>query len=597
MNVRFEEKNKRIPPAPRVVVPDTGVNAGRGQSENFDSGDIEVRMRTEKNEAGSWNYAFGPPPPGVDPEFDRRVASELARTREAKEGEEGGGEDHLLNSTREIMRDEREVNQEWSRKNMNSQLGDVNELRELSNNIPEKMKFEHDVAVALKQMEANDLMLQHDLRHEQQQTESMSHNANVDSIPLMHLGARHSAEDQNQLGSDILSKSNPDPPQVYGRTYHVDGLPDVYTGVGKNTNPATSSRRRRSGGLYSMWQGEEGSALQRGETIEKQRKYRHELQQQIQERQHYQQHQEQQQQQQQHWSLEHQHAATSIPYIGGGVDDRNAKMSFGYNSRDGKSDHHLTNVYSQQSSSPLGVHASPGRLPSKTGLVNSMSQPWQQQPLMVESDTRHPQTTTTVSNNHSLNNLPSHASPLVGVSCSATVEERARMQEEYAEELRKQIAEKNERKASQLREEEAMLVKEMQWEKYGDVVNEAASRHRGGEETSGISAPFHDIGSRNRLRKEMEGEEVPRQQVVDSAGLTMSSSLPTPSSNPSAFVIENGSSHPGSSIGLSARQRLMEDVYGTTAGLSIQLRGTQERESGTEEVEKARYVVVVVLLL
>eukprot|EP01084_Bolivina_argentea_P002450 4525_1 len=299
MNVRFEEKNRRIPPAPRVVVPDTGVNAGRGQSKNFDSGNIEVRMGTENNEAGSWNYAFGPPPPGVDPEFDKRVASELARTREAKEGGRGEGGDRLINSTREMMRDEREENQEWSRKYMDSQLGDVNELRELSNNIPEKMKFEHDVAVALKQMEANGLMLQHELRHEQQQSESMSPNANLDSIPLMHLGARHSTEDQNQLGSDILSKSNPDPPQVYGKTHHVDdGLPDVYTHVGKNTNPATYSRRRRSGGLSSMWQGEEGSALQRGEAIEKQKKYRHELQQQIQERQHNQQHEEQQQQQQ-----------------------------------------------------------------------------------------------------------------------------------------------------------------------------------------------------------------------------------------------------------------------------------------------------------
>ncbi len=584
MNVKFEGNNNRtIPPAPRVVVPDTGVYAGRSQSENFDSGDMEVRMRTEKTGAASWNYAFGPPPAGVDPEFDRRVASELARNREAKEREGGGGEGHLINSSRGMMRDKREENQEWSRKNMDFQLGTVNELRELSNNIPDKTKFEHDVAVALKQMKTNGLTLQHGLPYGMQQSESMSHNANVDSIPLMHLGDGHLAEDENlQLGSDKPSKSNPDSPQVHGRTHDVEGLQDTYTGMEGSPNPSTYSRRWRSGGLSSMWQGEEGSALQRGEAIEKQKRYRHELQQQIQERQHFQEHDE------------HQHTATPIPYIGGGIGDRNAKISFGYNSRDGKNGHHLTSECSQLSGHPLGVNSPPGGLPSKTGLFSSMSQPWEQQPMIVDSGTRHAQTVTTVSNNRSSSN---HASPLVGVSCSATMEEKATMKEEYAKELRKQIAEKSERKASQLREEEAMLVKEVEWEKYGDIVNEAASRHRGSEELCGISDPFPGIGSPNRLQKEIEdGGDLPRQQIVDSAGLTMSSSLPTPSSNPPTFGIENGLSHPGSSIGLSARQRLMEDVYGTAAGLSIQLLGMQGRESGTEEMEKARCVVVVLPL-
>ncbi len=534
MNVRFEEKSRIIPPAPRVVVSDTGGNAGRdqgqSQSSNYDGG-IEVRMGTEK-EAGSWNYAFGPPPPGVDPEFDRRVASELARIREVKGG--GREEDNrLIKKEREMMRDERQEDRESFRKNVDSQLGGAKEWREMSTNIPEEANFEHDVAVALKEMEENSLTLQHHRRQHQQQSESMSR-ANVDSNPLMHLDARHSAEGQHQLGSDILSKPNPDPPQshVYDRTHHVnDGLPDLYTDVGNNSNPATYSRRRCSGGLASMWQGEEGSALHRGETREKQKKYRHELEEQIKARQQYQQ--AHRDQQQQYWPLEYQHAATSV-----------------------------------------------------------------QQPMMGGSDARPPQAITTISN-RSLN-LPSHASPLVGVSCSAISEERDRIKkEEYAEELRKQIAERNEQKVLQLREEEAMLAEEMQWEKYGDVRKSSSSQRGGGEETSGsISAQFHGIGSRNRLRKGMEREEeaAPCRVAADLGGVTVSSSTPPPSSSPSAFVVEGGSHH-GSSSGLSARQRLMEDVYGSAAGLSIQLWGTQGRESGTDEAEKARYVVVVVVVV
>ncbi len=544
MSVRFEEKSRIIPPAPRVVVPDAAggnVGSGQGQSQSSNNdGGIEVRTGTEK-EAGSWNYAFGPPPPGVDPEFDRRVASELARIREIK----GGGreeEDRLIKKEREMMRDERQENRDSFQKNVDSQLGGAKEWREMSANIPEEVNFENDVAVALKEMEGNNLTLQHHHRQHQQQSESLSR-SNVDSNPLMHLDARHSAEGQHRIGSDILSKpNNLDPPQshVYERTHHVNGgLPNLYTDGGNNSNPATYSHRRYGGGLASMWQGEEGSALQRGETREKQNKYRHELEEQINARQQYQQ--AHRDQQQKCMPLGYQHAITSV-----------------------------------------------------------------QQPLMGRSDARHPQATaTTPKRSH---NLPSHASPLVGVSCNDIDEERGRIKkEEYAEELRKQIAEKNKRKALQLQEEEAMLAEEMQWEKYDGGVRKSSSRqHGGGEETSGsISAPpFHGIGNRignengnrNRLHNGMERDDEAAlcRVAADLGGVTMPSSPPPQSPSPSAFVVEHGSHHVSSS-GLSARQRLMEDVYGSSAGQSIQLWGTQGRESGTDDAEKARYVVVVAL--
>ncbi len=602
MNVRFEEKSRIIPPAPRVAVPDTGGIAGRGQSQSSNSGEVDVRMGIEKKEAGSWNYAFGPPPPGVDPEFDRRVASELAKVRGAKEG--GGGGDRLVKAARDMTIDERQQDLEWSIKNVDSQLGDVKNLVETSNNIPEEANFEHDVAVALKEIEANSLTLQQHHRHEQQRSEPVS-DASVNISPLMHLDARHSAEGRHQLGSDILSEPNTAPPQsqVYGRAHHVnDGLPDLSMGVGNSTNPVTYSRLRHSEGLASMWQGEEGSALQRRETREKQLKYRHELQQQIQARQDYQKH-----QQHQHWPLEYQHAAaTSIPYIGDGI-DRNAKTSYGHSSRDGENNIYLTNVYSQQSSSPLGAHAHPGRSSPKTGLVSPGSQLHLsktgvalndsslsgQQRLMGGSGTQHPHTTITTISNRSIS-PPYHSSPLVGVSCSnVSAGESCRLtKEEYAAELRKQIAEKNEQKALQLRKEEEAMVaaEEMQREKHGDAARKAStSRQSFGGETSGISAPFDGTDSRNRVRKGME-VEVPRQVVNLSSGVTMSSSAypPLSSSIPSAAcVVENGP-HLASSSGLSAHQRLMEDVYGSAAGLSIQLWGAHGRESGTKEAEKAR---------